>query len=247
MPETNPWRLPAECPVCRSDLMTMARRIVTERAGPVDLYYCMSCESFCSPYAPDHLNGPTLNHHLRVLERNIEFSRVFFPRLFEHVKPRRMVDIGCGIGTLLHAARTTFGIEGVGFDLDAEAVAHGAAHFGLDLRAQAWQADSVTSNVQLITCIMVLEHIKWPRPLLHQLLMGARRLACPVFISVPWFNRGNWVDLRDPLAEKSMLHAPWVHVTHFSETGFVKTCEELGARRTQRVSGHPWPGYLVWA
>jgi SAM-dependent methyltransferase len=239
--------MPAECPVCRSDFVALARRIETRPAGAIDLYYCMACESFCSPYAPEHLVGPTLNHHLSVLDRNIEFTQVFLPRIFEHLRPRRIVDVGCGIGTLLHAAHMLFDIAGVGFDLDAEAIAHGVQRFGLDLRAQAWTADSVTSDVDLITCIMVLEHVKWPRPLLNELMSGARRLGCPFFVSVPWLNRNSWPDLRDTTQPSSKFHQPWVHVTHFSETGFSQVCKELGATRLQRVSGHPWPGYLVWA
>jgi len=227
--------------------MALARQIKTSRAGNVDLFYCLDCESFCSPFAPDNLNGPTLNHHLRVLDRNIEFSRIFIPRLFEHIKPKRIIDVGCGIGTLLHSARIMFNIEGVGFDLDAEACSHGKERFALDLRAEPWSTSAHVVDVDLILCVMVLEHLKWPRPLLFELISGAKKNSCPLFVAVPWFNRAMWKDLLDPTAQSSMLAQPWVHVTHFSESGFMNTCREMGAKKMIRISGHPWPGYLIWA
>jgi SAM-dependent methyltransferase len=240
-------RIPAECPVCRSSLLTLARRLLTQAAGEVDLFYCMDCESVTSPFAPEHLNGPTLNHHLKVFDRNQEYSLRWLNALKqEGVCPRQMVDVGCGIGSLLHAARAAEGIEGTGYDLDEQACEHGRSHFGLDLRGEAWHAESDPHKVDLIACIMVLEHIKWPRPLLRQLILAGRRHQCPIYVSVPWFNRHSWKDLDNPFAPGSLLDAPWVHVTNFSELAFQRVCSSLGAVRMKRVSAIPWPGYLVW-
>ena len=237
-------RLPAECPVCQSPYMALARRIKTARAGEVDLFYCMECESFCSPFAPE-INGPTLNHHKQVFERNQEFTTRFMAAVLTHIKPRHIVDVGSGIGSFLYAVREQYHIDGVGFDLDIEACNYGRERYGLDLRGEAWTSKTSVGNVDLITCIMVLEHLKWPRPLLAELIESARRHKCHLFVSVPWFNRTWWKHLQDPLASGSPIEAPWVHVTHFSELGFVKVCQALGAKDLQRVSGVPWPGYLM--
>lgn len=238
-------KFPAECPVCKSRHIALAKRIDSERGGATDVYYCMECESFCSPFAAEHLNGPTLNHHLRVRERNVGYTQTLFEKLAETCRPRRVLDVGCGIGTLLHAAREAHGIDGVGFDLDEAACAYGRENFQLDLRGQAWTPEADVPPIELITCIMVLEHIKWPRPVINDLLKGARKYGCPVFVSVPWFNRAWWKFLTQPVEPGSPLYEPWVHVTHFSEQGFVKVCRQLGATSVVRLGGIAWPGYLM--
>jgi SAM-dependent methyltransferase len=126
-PEPMDIRFPGECPVCRSPFLTLACRRQTPQVGAVDVYHCMECQSFCSPFAPEHLNGPSLNHHLKVFERNQGFTNVWLDRLQEHWRPTTILDIGCGIGSLLHAARERSGIAGIGFDLDAQACVHGKA------------------------------------------------------------------------------------------------------------------------
>jgi SAM-dependent methyltransferase len=241
-------QFPGECPVCRSTLLTLARRLETPRAGEVDLFYCMECESLCSPFAPTRLNGPTLNHHKRVFDRNQAFTDTFLGILRAMLplqRSKRVLDVGCGIGSFLHGL-SRHGIPGVGYDLDEEACAYGRATYGLDLRGEVWTHASGAESVQLITCIMVLEHLTWPRPLLFELIKGARRHACPAFISVPWFNRSWWHHLNAPLEPDSPLAQPWVHVTHFSEKGFVMACQGMGASRVERLTGGPWPGYLIW-
>jgi SAM-dependent methyltransferase len=240
-------RFPGECPVCRSKFLSLACRRQTPQVGTVDVYHCMACQSFCSPYAPEHLNGPSLNHHLTVFERNQGFTQVWLERVQAHWRPTKILDIGCGIGSLLHAAREQQGIAGIGYDLDTESCEHGRQAFDLDLRGRAWSADEDTPAVDLITCIMVLEHIKWPRPLMLQLVRAAKRFNCPVYVSVPWFNRATWPHLHGPFGPGNFLELPYVHVTHFAEQAFVDACKGMGARDFTRVSGCSWPGYLFTA
>jgi SAM-dependent methyltransferase len=240
-------RFPGECPVCRSPFLTLARRRQTPQVGPVDVFHCMECQSLCSPFAPEHLNGPSLNHHRKVFDRNQAFTRAWLERVQEHWRPTRILDIGCGIGSLLYAAREQSGIDGLGYDLDAEACSYGKATYQLDLRGQAWSADEDTAGVDLISCIMVLEHIKWPRPLMQQLVRAAKKYNCPVYVSVPWFNRSSWSHLQEPYGPGNLLELPYVHVMHFAEQAFVDACKGMGARSFTRISGCSWPGYLFTA
>lgn len=233
-----------ECPVCKSAFISLAKQIPTERAGDIDLFYCMECESFCSPFAPEHLNGPTLNHHLKVFERNQEFTYRWLQNIKDHINPRKILDIGCGIGSLLNAANRQ-GINGIGFDVDAEAAEYGRTNFGLNLKGEVWSSAYDAEGVDLITCIMVLEHIKWPRPLFRELILGARKYNSMVYISVPWFNRSEWKHLLAPNDADSLLNAPYVHVTHFSDIGFIKLCNDLGVKSYYKISSAPWAGFLI--
>lgn len=241
------FKFPGECPVCRSKFVALVCRRQTEKAGMIDVFYCMECHSLCSPFAPEHLNGPTLNHHLRVFDRNLDFTQQWLVRIQEHWLPNKILDIGCGIGSLLYAVREQQGIDGIGYDLDVEACAYGQQTFQLDLRGQSWSANEDTPDVDLISCIMVLEHIKWPRPLLLQMVRAAKKYCCPVFVSVPWFNRNVWSHLHGPFGPGNLLEAPWIHVTHFAEQAFIDTVTSMGGGDFVRISGCPWPGYIFRA
>lgn len=236
-------RFPGECPICRSKFLALACRRQT-RGGVVDVFFCMECESFCSPFAPEHLNGPTLNHHRKVFERNLIYTEQWLQRIQEHHCPTKILDIGCGIGTLLYAAREQQGIDGIGYDLDSEACDYGRQSYNLDLRGQVWSADDNTPDIDLISCIMVLEHIKWPRPLMLQMVRAAKKHDCPAFVSVPWFNRNSWKHLHGPFDTGNLLEAPYVHVTHFAEQAFINALQGMGAKSFIRITNCPWPGYL---
>ena len=127
-------RFPGECVVCKSPNVALTRRIPTSRKMDVDLFYCMDCESFFSPFAPVHFNGPTLNHHRKVFDRNIGFTQTWFSAISSFLDSSPyVVDIGCGIGSLLFGLREQ-GIRGVGYDLDREATEFVFKEYHLDLR-----------------------------------------------------------------------------------------------------------------
>jgi SAM-dependent methyltransferase len=212
----------------------------------VDLFYCMDCESFFSPFAPVHFNGPTLNHHRKVFDRNIGFTQTWFSAISSFLDSSPyVVDIGCGIGSLLFGLREQ-GIRGVGYDLDREATEFGFKEYHLDLRGEAWTSESNPyTRVDLITCIMVLEHIPWPRPLLYEIIKGAQKHNCPAYISVPWFNKDSWKHLHLPVDEKSPFYDPWIHVTHFSDKGFELACRGLGITKLKKITSIPWAGYFI--
>jgi SAM-dependent methyltransferase len=244
----TPITFPKECPICRSPYVALARQIATERAGLVNLFHCMGCRSFFSPFAPD-LSGPTLNHHRKVFDRNVGWTSQWLQAIQNGMQGpvRSVLDIGCGIGSLLFGLRV-LGIGGLGYDLDIEACEFGRHEYGLDLRGDEWRAgNAADADFNLICCIMVLEHIRWPRPLLFELVKESRRRNCAAFVSVPWFNENWWPHLQSPLTEGSPLKEPWVHVTHFSSAGFESVCKEMGIKRRVWVGGIPWPGYLIWA
>ncbi len=237
---------PKLCVVCTSPHMLWVRALDDGPGRPaVDLYFCVACRSAASPQAEPVPSHSALQWHLGVTERNTRYALNLFGDL--GISRPMVLDIGCGSGTLLDTARSLGG-GGVGFDIDAPACAHGRAR-GLDLRAELWRPDTPLPAVNLITCIMVLEHLHQPRALLGELLAAARHHACPLFVAVPFLVPEWWRYLHEPLGEDfHPFRQPRVHVTHFSPEGLETAARQLGAVRCQPMYQRAdWPGFLLHA
>lgn len=240
--------MPAACPICASQHMAWVKRLPIKVGGSVDLYYCMECESFSSPFSRPMVNPPTqVQWHQQVLERNLGWSAMLLDEFSSRQLRGPIVDIGCGIGSLLLAAQRR-GIPGIGYDLDAEACAHGREQYGLDLRCGLWQPEQ-TPTFSVLTCISVLEHIHQPRALIQDMLRAARLAGASVYLSVPFFNRAWWRHLHDDSSLPGHpLEYPHAHCTHFSNRGMEAVLREFGARDLEMLKiDRGWVGYLVTA
>ena len=229
------------CPICES-VKTEVIGIYSERGTPVELFYCADCESFSSPFAPVQPVSESISWHLKVQERNRGFSLDVLEKI--GIEKPVVLDVGCGIGTLIETA-TRLGGGGIGYELNRACVDFGRDS-GLDLRCELWGIDSVHPKPTLITCVMVLEHIHQPRHLLRDLVLASKKYDAPLFISVPWFNERWWTFLDEAVAPGTLnpLGSPAVHVSHFSYFGFEKVVRSFGATELTLVRGG-WPGFLV--
>ncbi|SFU15573.1 class I SAM-dependent methyltransferase [Mesorhizobium sp. YR577] len=122
--------LPETCPICASPNMAWVKEWPRKIGGTTHLFYCMECESFSSPQSKPNPETDQTAWHISVLERNLGWSEKLLDLLTENGARGPMVDVGCGIGSLLLAAKRR-GIPGIGFDLDDFATTHGRKEFGL--------------------------------------------------------------------------------------------------------------------
>lgn len=232
------------CPLCASQNTALMGEYAHRgnEADMVDLFYCLDCQSFASPRAKPIVGDETTGWHLSVEERNLEYGRTLFDRI--GIPNPQVLDIGSGIGTLLKTAKE-YGGGGVGFDTNKSATDYGQAQ-GMDTRCEMWDISTEVPKPNLITCIMVLEHIHWPRPLLHDLVQAAKKYDATLFVSVPWFNKNWWHYLREPVevGKFHALEAPRNHVMHMSCEGFENTIKSFGAKKFERINAG-WEGYLV--
>ncbi len=239
-------KLPKCCPICASPFMSWVKTLPKKIGGTVELFYCMECESFSSPFSVPANNPPSdVEWHKSVLKRNLKWSHNLLQQLIEKGMEGPIVDIGCGIGSLLLAADKA-GISGVGFDLDTVACEYGRNEFGLNLRGELWHEED-SPDFGLITIISVLEHIHQPRELIRDMIYAARARNAKIFISVPFFNRDWWKLLHtDNFTPGHPFEVPHAHVTHFSHRGLDTVCRQFGAKDLQliQVKGG-WLGFLV--
>ncbi|MFM6398621.1 MAG: class I SAM-dependent methyltransferase, partial [Planktothrix sp.] len=155
-----------------------------------------------------------------------------------------IIDIGCGIGSLLLAAKQ-IGLEGIGFDIDEDSCIYGSTKYNLKLVGTYWERSN-SPQCGLITCISVLEHIHYPRLLIKDLVNVAKENKCYLYISVPFLNRDWWKFLiTDNLSKGHIFEYPHVHVTHFSSKGLGTVCREFGAKSLDPLRAGGWFGFLV--
>ena len=235
-------RFPEACPICTSPHLTFVKSLPRRVGGFVDLFYCMACESACSPLSPPGPLTDDSGWHLSVRDRNIGWGKELFAALGSQGP---LIDVGAGIGSLLSEA-LELGIEGIGFDTNHWACAVGRERFGLDLRAEMWTRAN-TPPAKIITCISVLEHVHHPRALIGDLIGAAIDMDATLFVSVPFFTRAHWPALRtDNLTAGHFFEYPHAHVTHYSPAALEKVCKELGARNVERLTvASAWSGYVV--
>ncbi|CAN5361334.1 hypothetical protein BH10PSE7_BH10PSE7_25550 [soil metagenome] len=217
----------------------------------VGLYCCLDCRSFWNPggYRENEVQlRRDLDWGLSVAERNTKAGNELFDRLAARgVTPRSLIDIGCGIGTILKVAGSR-GMKASGYDVNSIATEYAREQNKVDARSEMWTAETPTEPADLYTSIMVLEHMEQPRPLMENLCKAASRNKAHIFISVPFLDRDKWHFLQDP--DPKRQGTPFfdndVHVTHFSTEGMMTAMREFGQHKLEFFKGGLWHGVLAF-
>ena len=139
----------------------------------LDVVTCVECESVYTPYSPwyssahfysgfylneDELSPPEFVN-TRLEEITAEFST------FRN--NNRLLDIGCGAGTLLQAARKN-GWNAQGIDVSAGAVKH-VHELGFEVfEGELQEANFPSQHFDVVTAAELLEHLVDPQPLLQE-------------------------------------------------------------------------------
>lgn len=205
--------LPA-CPVCKSSETREAD--FRGRAGAT-LYACLQCDvRFFHPVANPGSDWYTDNYAFRNV---LEVGRVewYHRQLFRarQVPRGRLLDVGCGTGSFLAAARS-HGFLVSGLDFDAAAVEAARTWFGID-DVYAWSLDDYMRNrpgdrFDIVTAFEVLEHQEDPRAFVES-CFALTRPGGYFAISVPFRDRRpNWYEPWDE---------PPNHLTRWSRRSLV--------------------------
>lgn len=134
---------------------------------------CLECDSVYTPYSPwyssaEFYTGFYLNEeelsppefvNTRLEEIVLQFSA--------YRKNNRLLDIGCGAGNLLGAARRN-GWEAQGLDVSAGAVKH-VRELGFEVfEGELQDAEFPSAHFDVVTAAELLEHLVDPLPLLKE-------------------------------------------------------------------------------
>lgn len=180
-----------DCPICLASSAD-----VKAKPEPYTFYRCRACgvyfadprtapESSADLHTAVYYAGetrPDEDRHEAASHEVAEFRSRELLELFG--RPGRLLDVGCGTGFLLAAARG-LGWQVQGVELSAAAAGYASSTFGVPVREGSLEeAGFAEGSFDAITLIHVLEHVPDPRALLkesHRLLApgGILRIAVP--------------------------------------------------------------------
>lgn len=211
-----------QCPVC--DAANVVPRGRT--AEGFALYDCGACGvGFSDPMraadAAWYASSP-LYTCAKVLHQPVGWHHARFLEVAGPGAGRRLLDVGCGTGTFLAAARVG-GFAPSGIDFDADDIDIARRRHGLrDVRTSSWSeyvAATPAGSFDVVTLFEVIEHVEDPGALLR----GMARLLRPgglLGISTP--NRERGVD---PLGDGDL---PPNHLTRWSAAALAAIVERSG-------------------
>lgn len=166
-------------------------------------------------------------------------------------KSGRLLDLGCGVGNFVSAARDA-GFDAAGVEFDASAVRFAQQHYGLKkvfaMVPEEFRATYPRERFDVVTFFEVLEHQDDPRRFLN---LAKEFLTEGGYIAVSVPNRGRWQKGTET------LDYPPNHLTRWSpralknfleHNGFVVLSirqESLGVRRAAQVLSAGLPTGLV--
>lgn len=134
---------------------------------------CRGCDTVYTPYSPwyssalfytgFYLNADELSPPAFVNARLEEITAEFAP----YRRENRLLDVGCGAGNLLQAARKN-GWNARGLDVSAGAVKH-VRGLGFEVfEGELQDAGFPSGHFDVVTAAELLEHLFDPRPLLRE-------------------------------------------------------------------------------
>jgi SAM-dependent methyltransferase len=255
MPDTKPDAIP--CPICRSP----AEPAFGGRAWPIDeggrafgYLACRACGLiFCDPlpteqeldlcYAASFNYGWYARHRLQKRAQGYHrWLRVRHQLERRTGGPGRLLDIGCGYGWFLHAARRA-GWQVAGIELSGDAVAFATGRLELDVTLGALESIAPPAGrYDAITLWHSLEHMRDPRRALGW-IRAALKPGGVVLIGVPNVeSRG----LRRRGASWTWLQQPFVHLWHFSARSLGLLLEQSGFRPLSATTRDTWDAQYVY-
>ena len=195
-----------------------------------------SDEEIASAYRSDYYtvankvllaNSATIDYRLDAVAR----PKVDF--VLEHAKPKKMawLDIGCGVGEIMAAAKEHgFGVTGL--ETNAMEADFAKSHFGIDVRQEHVTEATIPNyagRFGIVSLFSVLEHVVAPRAILKtishlQEVGDFLVIETPHFPSISCFSQ-----MCFPEHVNRMMHPP-LHLFLFSTAAIERMLAEAGYR-----------------
>lgn len=241
-----------ECHCCGGLDTSFVQHYVLRRSLAVaPLYECRWCGSVSvdqvavSRHYPRSRSEDAIAFHKRVRERNRQWAAQLLDRvqaMRSNLPVEHVVDIGCGIGTLLSVAADR-GAHAIGYEIEPLALAEARHDTRLEMHGQPFSRASEPHVGALVCCIAVLEHLYRPLNLIVEIAGYCHTTGSSAFLFVP-LPPNDW---RPYLFESVMASGnPFFdneeHVTHFTARRFADACEAAFGRRLSPLTAGGWAG-----
>lgn len=228
-------KTPRDCPACHS-----TRSTNLGIKNELNILCCSECGSIYTPYYPwyssshyyaDYYNSRNPEEPAWVVKRLEEITASFSP----YRQNNRLLDVGCGGGTLLNAARTN-GWNAQGVDV-SESVAEHVRGLGFNVfKGELHEAGFPDSEFDVVTAAELVEHLFDPQSVLKEI----QRILRPG--GVLWTTTPHCRGLSARLLGlKWRVVSPPEHLQLFSMTGLRTLLSNAGFKNVQLMTtgGNP--------
>lgn len=242
--------LDGPCPVCTENATAHVADFPLKAAGVASmtpLYHCLLCRSAHFRHEP--ADSSSLNWHIKILSRNLAWAAELYQSLRSISSFSSVLDIGTGIGTWISYLKGR-DLSVLGFEPGEDAANYGRQHLAVPIDNGYFVAQSALrkhGRFDLITCIMVLEHLRSPRDLIGEMSEYCRITGAQAYISVPFYHGAHQLNFDDTSPKYSVFNEVSSHVVYFSEDGLKKAFADFGmACLSKRVAtpSNVWGGFL---
>jgi len=239
-----------QCPVCNYHKLFSIRHLKGERTGKLfRLWFCRNCHSLFNPSGyreDDEQLCLDVDWHSNNYDDSVKKAELLIYNLLsEHDKAKSLIDIGCGIGSVVTTAKS-FNLKAVGVEPNRFAVDHAKKKFGIELVCDYFKNGICKQKFDLVTCISVLEHLEKPRILLKDAI-NTLNPGGLLFVSVPFRGR-NVLKVLMYILFPNLKGTPFSlndeHIVHFSHKSIQMLAKEFGATSCKHVTWG-WNGYLM--
>ena len=208
---------PTNCPICEHN-----QTAFLFRKDDLNIVSCNQCRLiFVNPRVPAPvLAGDYISHYYPSEKRTqlvadpMEWAQMT-ERLAEvtaKTAGRRLLDLGCGMGTFLHLAKSA-GWETCGVDLSQTGCQYAREHYDLSVFCgDLFEANFPDAHFDVITLFHVLEHIPDPNPLLTEIRRILKPRIGKLVVEVP---NGGSIQMKMQRENWPYVH-PKDHLYYFS-------------------------------
>jgi len=243
---------PYVCHCCASKNTLFVQHYILRRSMAVaPLYLCIACGSISVNHAvvrrhfPRASSEKALRFHRSIVERNRKWSNILFDKINAQVKGKSIdtvIDIGCGIGTLLGVAADR-GMNAIGYELEPLVLAEARLDRRLTVHGTPFGRDAKAKGNTLVCCIAVLEHLDKPLALINDIACFCRASNASAFLFVPKLPK-NWSSYlsQSALAKGNPFFDNEQHVTHFTPECFAKACANSFGSPLVELAAGAWAG-----
>jgi 2-polyprenyl-3-methyl-5-hydroxy-6-metoxy-1,4-benzoquinol methylase len=244
-----------ECHCCGSHATRYLQHYVLRRSLAVaPLHLCASCGSISVDYAvvqkhyPRSKSDDAIAFHKRIRERNEKWSALLLGQVDALAggppMPRTLIDIGCGIGTLLSTGANR-GWKAIGYEIEPLALAEARSDARLEIRDEFFSRRSAAHKNALVCCIAVLEHLHRPTQLLGEIAAYCHDTSSQAYIFVPTLPE-NWQPFLDEsvLAKGNPFFDNEEHISHFTDRCLAQAWTAAFGRAPRLMTAGGWAGYF---
>jgi len=215
------------CPLCSSNKVIKIGVLVGSRTGiKSPLYACRNCFTLFqrqSYHEDENALRGDLEWHINNKEVRKTSSKMIIKKLLG-INPtaKKILDIGCGIGTTLLEAKK-LGLKCKGIEPNSFACNYAKQHYNLDIVEDYFCPEHFVDTFDIIILQQVLEHVPQPQQFMKD-VFSVLKPSGLLFLSVPG-NKGGIIRVLFSLlfqrSEKSMLKGNDVHINHFFHKGIL--------------------------